>query len=151
MGVKVCKSVNNFLLPPPPPDMKGELRKPTVIGGLKIKSRNLLTFLACNPLQKLNPPFAQNLTSEVSLTKSYGFGLSFSAARNLIKSYLQTQATTIAFASVFILLLWENSWPIRATSMLCHSRIFADPDHQCSAIPVFLRIRILLSFAHCES
>ena len=55
--------------------MKGELRKPTVIGGLKIKSRNLLTFLACNPLQKLNPPFAQNLTSEVSLTKSYGFGL----------------------------------------------------------------------------
>ena len=75
MGVKVCKSVNNFLLPPPPPDMKGELRKPTVIGGLKIKSRNLLTFLACNPLQKLNPPFAQNLTSEVSLTKSYGFGL----------------------------------------------------------------------------
>ena len=73
--VKGCKSVNNFLLPPPPPDMKGELRKPTVIGGLKIKSRNLLTFLACNPLQKLNPPFAQNLTSEVSLTKSYGFGL----------------------------------------------------------------------------
>ena len=80
--------------------MKGELRKPTVIGGLKIKSRNLLTFLACNPLQKLNPPFAQNLTSEVSLTKSYGFGLCTVYIVTVLKEVLYTVQYNTSFNTV---------------------------------------------------
>ena len=101
----------------------------TLIGGLKRKSCNLLTFLACNGHQKFNPLFAQNLTSEASLAKSYRFGLRISwspspASRSI--QYLPSFSTsrTIFAVQIFTVEQFEiQHWKANEHTYLRKKRI----------------------------